>query len=459
MVELEQFFTIQISTDKRQATLVQNEKIPEEEWLEEKALLQFIKEHGVVYGLNETNITNFVTHRQNLTDPLVIANGKPPVNGQNAFLKAVQFDKKTSNSMGADDVNLKDVINIPSVLEGDKIGEKVAATKGENGLNVLGEEIVAKTGKDFKLRAGKNTRLKEQTIYSLISGQVSVENKLINVFPIYEVRGDLDLKTGNITFVGNVTVHGNVPTGFEIKADGDIRVTGTVEGALLEAGGSIFVGAGIVGQNKSIIKAKQNLQTTFINEGHVEVGGTIEVVQAILHSTCSAEKAIVCTRGKGNIVGGSLSANEFIHAKAIGNDMQTKTTLYIGLHESVVLKERELQTELAKSQEEFSKLGQLLKVYLNKEKQLGELQGKEKLLKLRVLHSFKETKDTIEIISEQLEEIKELMIDTDGGYIQVDNNLFPNVDVHFGKYRRKVLAKHQKTKITITDSEITISTL
>ncbi|WP_088105115.1 DUF342 domain-containing protein [Halalkalibacter urbisdiaboli] len=460
MIELDQFFSIQVATNKMEATLVQNEKWNEEDVLTKADLLHYIKEQGIINGIDEGALELFCSDENDIKEQQIIARGKPPVKGRDARLQSIQFEEKGTDTDTLDNINLKEFLEIPSVREGDKVGEKVKATNGTAGINIYGEEVPAKPGKDFKLRPGKNTRLdeEEQALYSLINGQISIEKKVIHVFPIYEVKGDLDLKTGNITFVGNVVIRGNVPTGYEVKADGDIRVTGTVEGAHLESGGSIFVGAGIVGQNKSLIKAKGDLLTTFINEGHVEAGGAIEVVQAILHSTCSAGTSIICTRGKGNIVGGSLSANECIRAKNIGNDMQTKTSIFVGLSEHIVTRERTLKQDLLKSQEELTKLSQLLKVYVAKEQQQGPLQGREKILKLRVQHSFQTTKEVIDLTEEQLAELKDIQTDSNKGFIKVEQAVFPNVDVNFGKYRRKLVMRHDKARISIIDSEINIST-
>ena len=73
----------------------------------------------------------------------------------------------------------------------------------------------------------------EMTImYAAIDGLFTLTGgETINVFPIYEVNGDVDYHTGNIDFVGTVVIRGNVLTGFRIRAAGDIRIVGGVEGA------------------------------------------------------------------------------------------------------------------------------------------------------------------------------------------------------------------------------------
>ena len=69
-------------------------------------------------------------------------------------------------------------------------------------------------------------------MYAAIDGLVTkTEKEKLNVFPVYEVNGDVDYNIGNIDFVGTVVIRGNILTGFRVKASGDIRVTGGIEGA------------------------------------------------------------------------------------------------------------------------------------------------------------------------------------------------------------------------------------
>ncbi|WP_227935831.1 DUF342 domain-containing protein [Alkalihalobacillus deserti] len=231
MSELEQFFEIQISSNKMVATIIQHGKIDEEMKLTKDTLLQFIKEHGITYGIDEMTVANLLTERKVMKSKVKIAFGQKPIKGKPAFIQPVIFQKKNREFQSNQNINLKDFLEIPSVSIGDKVGTKIKATAGQAGYNVYGEEIPAKPGKDFILRKGKNTRLdeEEQSLYSLIDGQISIDKYTIHVQSTYEINGDLSLTTGNISFVGNVNIRGSIPAGFEVEAGGDIRVSGTVE--------------------------------------------------------------------------------------------------------------------------------------------------------------------------------------------------------------------------------------
>src|SRR5690606_11485656 len=110
----------------------------------------------------------------------------------------------------------------------------------------------------------------------------------INVFPVYEVNGDVDYKVGNIDFNGTVVVRGSVLPGFRIRSNGDIRIIGTVEGAFLEAGGSIEVTEGVVGQNKGKLYAGRNVKCSFVQDAMITAGEDVLVAQSIMHSHIKA---------------------------------------------------------------------------------------------------------------------------------------------------------------------------
>ena len=176
------------------------------------------------------------------------------------------------------------------------------AKPGIPGTAVTGNEIPPKDGKEAHFKIGKNivVNAEKTAMYSAIDGLVTkTEKEKINVFPVYEVNGDVDYNVGNIDFVGTVVIRGNILTGFRVKASGDIRVTGGIEGAEVESDGSIEISGGIIGSNKGYVKAGHNVRCSFIQEGNVLAGEDIIVSQSIMHSNVRAGRNVKCTGAKG----------------------------------------------------------------------------------------------------------------------------------------------------------------
>lgn len=459
MIVLDDFFEIQTDKTKMKATIIQTVKLEPETKVTVEELKEFIKIHGIVFGIKEELLANIVSEEVDL--PVVVAEGLGPENGTHAFLRPILPEiENITNKEDLLKVDLKQVLNIPSVTHGQLIGEKVPATPGVPGRNIFGEEIPPKAGRDLKLRPGKNTRISEDglKLYSTIDGQMSVEPKVIHVYPVFEVNGDLDLKVGNIAFIGSVNIRGNVPDGFEIKAKGDIKIHGTVESATLISEGSIFVSAGIVGQGKGLLKAKGDLHTSFINQAIVEVEGDINVVQSILHSKVQAGGSVYCQKGKGNIVGGSISAGKNIVAKEVGNPHNTATSIYLGVNQDLLMKEKLYTDNLKKAEDDLQKLAILLK-NLNEKEKRQSLSANEKIMKLRVRNTISLSNETMLEAKEKLEDFKEIFSELGNAAITIERHIYPNVDVHFGKYRRKIITPHQYVKISLEDGEITIGSL
>ncbi|GAE29270.1 DUF342 domain-containing protein [Alkalihalobacillus hemicellulosilyticus] len=459
MVDVAEFYEVIVSKDKMNATIRQVEKRNEDDKVTAEDLKRLLYDHDVVYGIDES-VLNLFVNTPIISQELVVAKGKAPKDGHNAYLKPISFSEKAKDIESYENIDMRDVVNIPTVEIGEKVGEKIQATLGEDGININNEQVPAKPGRDFKLAKGKNTKISEDELelYSLINGQISVDKYTVHVHPTYEIKGDLSMKTGNVDFVGNVIINGNVPAGYSVNAVGDIRVTGTVEAATLTSGGSIFIGSGVVGQHKSYLEAEKDIKTAFINEGTVKAGGIVEVTQTILHSQVTSGKMVICNRGRGLIVGGSISAIETIKAKEIGNDMHTQTDLFIGLTKDTIDEHKALEKEMSEINDSLKKLTQLLRTFLTKEKQNGTLEGRDKQTKLKVLRSYQENNEKKQKIQERYAELEDMIAKEGTGHVMAEKKMYGNVSVHFGKYKRTLRSNYSRPTVKMEDSEIKIIT-
>lgn len=462
MEQLKEYIKINVSRDKMKASISQIKTLTDEIFVTKQDIMHLLEEENIVYGIDEEAVER-IAKKMNIEKMIdgatVVAKGLNPEKGKDAYLLPLQFTKERKIDENELYVDLKQVVEIPNVTQGQLVGEKIPATEGVPGKNVHGEEVPPKPGKDFILRKGKNTRIEDLKIYAIVDGQVCIERKVIHVLPVYEVKGDVDMSVGNIDFVGNVVIKGNVLTGFEVKAKGDIRVYGTVEGAKLEAGGSIYIQAGIVAQKGGLIKAKNDLHSSFINQANIEVDGNVYVTQGILHSKCEVGGSIFCTRGKGTIVGGEISVGNDIDVNELGNAMGTPTAIFVGTQKKLLDKEKVLTNTLENSKEELVKIEKLRKAFELKEKKGIPLTQKERISKLRIRSSILLLNEKIRQATEDLQELKEQLGAPQYGNIKVRRYMYPNVNISFGKYSRKITKKYQNVKIEFIDKEISILTI
>ncbi|WP_411787917.1 FapA family protein [Halobacillus rhizosphaerae] len=270
---------------------------------------------------------------------------------------------------------------------------------------------------------------------------------------MFKVPGDLNLKTGNLDFVGSIEINGNVPSGFHLKADGDIKILGMVEGAEIIAGGSVYVGEGVSGLGKAVIQAGLDIRVGYINQAAIEAGQNLFVENSILHSHCVAKDSIYCQ--KGNIIGGTLSAGVRIEAKDIGNRMSTPTGLYLGVNKKVEEKVKKFTQLKNQKLEEKSKLHKLGEMLINKINQ-GENRIKDKITLLRQKNSLSSVEEEIEDLTSTLSAMDAVMGEVQGASVEVSGTLFANTNLGFGRYQYKVMETKQKVIAILEEGEIVI---
>ncbi|MFB5660541.1 DUF342 domain-containing protein [Alteribacillus sp. HJP-4] len=452
--KIQDYFEIEITPDFQKAVLTTVASLESNTaWTREDWIL-FLEEYGVRFGIVEAVLEKIVPSPHETAFPIIIARGVEPIRGRDAYMRS-SFSK-SSNQTSEGDVDLKAVIDIPMVSQGDLAGEKVEATPGTKGKTIDGKTVDAAPGKDFSLYPGENTRVEGRKLFAVASGQISVHKRTIHVYPLYEINGDVGMKTGNITFTGNVTVKGNVLSGFSVKAEGDIRISGTVEGAFLEAGGSIHIGAGVTAQHKGSVTAGKDVVTTFINEAYVKAGGLIQVKQMIMHSYCESGDSIICNAGKGQVVGGSISAVHKIHVKEAGNIMNTPTSFYIGLSKHYLDQQKHLTNILRKANEELKKLDALVQALAKKADQ-KPLSSKERIMKLRARNTIEMWKKRAKEAMEEVDEWKEVSENEEKGIVWIDHTVHSNVDFHFGKYTRKLNTAYKNVSLYFENGEVALN--
>jgi len=456
---------VHVSPDKLEAaiTLKTDETVPENLSITENDLYEILTQKGITYGIRQDVVRDICAQPLKYANARIpVAFGVPPVDGIDGRIEYPWLDsvRKESGPKELEDgrVDYYDVTTIPNVVKGQLIARKHPATAGTPGKAVTGEPIAPKAGKEAILKPGKNVVLNQERtmMYAAIDGQVSFTDKdKVNVFPLFEVNGDVDFGVGNIDFVGSVVIRGNVLSGFRVKASGDIRVTGSVEGAELEAGGSIEIKNGIVAQGKGSIVAGHNVHTSFIQNANVTAGNQVIVTQSIMFSTVRAGKHIICNGPKGIIIGGLLQAGEKIVGRVFGNTNSTPTLLEVGvkpeLRQELVNIQKELQhiyENLRKTDQGLAVINQILQV--NRDLPPDKRVMQVKLTNTRLVLE-KEAKD-LEARKKELE--KELEGDAPAA-IEVYHTMYPGIKMTFGKYVHFVKNEYGRTKFIVMNGEIT----
>jgi uncharacterized protein (DUF342 family) len=382
-------------------------------------------------------------------EAILVAEGLKPQNGRDAgTIFNFEVDKSKVHLREASDgkVNFRELGLIQNVVQGQPLARRQPPEIGKPGRTVTGKMIPARSGKDMPPPLGRNVHLSDDgtTILADINGQVTYISGKINVEEIFEVQGDVSVKTGDIMFLGNVIILGNVEDGYSVKASGNIEIRGNVGKATIVAEGDIVIHQGINAKSGGSIYAGKNLWAKFIENATVEVGENLIVSEGLINSTVVANKKIICQGRRAAIVGGRYRACEEINAKTLGSPVGgAETLLEVGYDPKSKEKSDQLQAKAAKLKKQLDNYDKNIAT-LNALKQRKELsEEKEAILQDMIL----QREDLLAEIKSIAKDIQAINVYLNGlkakGRISASGRIYPGVKITIKDTKEDI---HNETK-------------
>lgn len=330
----------------------------------------FLDSLGIKYGLDNELVKKLVSEKMYMK-VVQIAFGKDVVHGKSGSVKNLFSKAKNHINIKEDingNVNYKELNMIQSIHKGDTICEITLPTDGIDGITVTGETIKAREGKYPVVPAGKNTEFTEDKtlLIAKIDGEIVYEDNKFIVRNLLTIDNDVDNAVGNIDFTGDVLIKGDVREGYSVKAEGDVRITGTVEGATVIVGGNLNIDRGMTGGNKGKIEVQGTLKCKYLENCVVYAKEGIEADQ-IMYCTLSTDKNVVVKGKKGSVTGGKIIAGGKVDAAVIGTPANNtlKTEIVLGVIPHLIQLEKELKLQLEEEQAKILKMTQDI-TYINK---------------------------------------------------------------------------------------------
>ena len=256
---------VRISADEMEAFLLLPPPQPGEPYTKEE-VMAFIQKSRVNHGVDEAAVERMINGRI-FGREVRIAKGTKPIDGQDGFYQ-YNFNMDLNNKPTVREdgsVDYWSIHTIEMVEEGQVIATYTDPIDGVDGVAVTGRPVLAKRGRPQPPLSGKGfSRSADNHTYTAdITGKIEMKNDRIQILSVYEVSGDVDVRTGNIDFRGDVIVHGNVSVGAVVKATGSITIDGLCEACTIEAGKDIVLRGGVLGAYKAVIRSKGNIHAKF----------------------------------------------------------------------------------------------------------------------------------------------------------------------------------------------------
>ena len=415
-------------------------------------------------------INGYLKDKKDNFELIKIAQGRPPKNGQDAKIEFF-FDKDVGPGKIKEDgsIDFREIERGDTTKENQLVAVKYLPKEGTSGVTVTGNELPANNGKDKILEGLNNIRIVKQKekllYYSAIEGIVDLVGDYgISVNKNFEIDGNLDYKTGNISFAGNVHIKGSVQPGFNVVAEGDVLIDGSVSNkSAVHSGGNIIIKEGIHGKDELYMKAKGSVTVPFIHGANIEADGDVIVQEYIINSVVKTKGSVYTPSlnekavGKGMIMNSEIYALKSVIAKKIGSEVAGNTKIISGIDTKFETNVKKMQSNLQMCDQGIKRLTESLRVGYNDVEKLKLLLKKlhpsrqkpiiEMFKKLNELVKFRKViSGKITSLQNQVEEIPF------GVEIIVRNTIFPNVLIQIGNQKIKTESELNRVKYSLHDN-------
>ncbi len=278
----------------------------------------------------------------------LVAEGEAPVEAEDGYF-AWAPELKAKLEQPADDaqVNYFAMNAIISVAAGNRVGQLIAPTDGQAGVNVFGGKVSPRRTKGTPVRLGPGLKLASADSSEVLAetdGRIAEEQGKVRLYEVLDVPGDVSFESGSIDAVVDVAVHGSIRANFTVKTQKGLTVERLVEPSEVEAGGDISIRGGVFGrEDYGYLKGGGDVAANFFNDTRVKAGGTLRFEKEILNSQIRAGRHVIGERG--TIIGGDVRAVEGLEAEVIGSEADVTTCIMVGTDINVLRRVRRMETE------------------------------------------------------------------------------------------------------------------
>lgn len=202
---------------------------------------------GLTYGLRLGELTEEMLQAPQGSFDLAL--GTPAKPGSDAAIKFVFQDDPRDVDLDAIRVDHYELHGTSGVSQGAVLAVKEPARPGEPGRDVYGQVIHPQPVRDAEIKVGEGAELSADGLQAIaaVAGLPYLQGGVIRVREVFELAGDADVSTGNITMDGDIIIRGNVLENVKVQSNsGSITVHGLVSGATLRTRGSITVVRNVV---------------------------------------------------------------------------------------------------------------------------------------------------------------------------------------------------------------------
>ena len=451
--------SVRVSDDNSKAFITLTEPKGEGKPVSVQLIMDALNSFGVVHGINENTINALVKHpKYNWQE--TVAEATFPVKGDDAkiiYLFTITSEAKPKELPNGS-VDFKNLDLVKNVRVGDVLCTKTPATEGVPGTSVMGAVLEPKPGKNVQIPAGQNTVLSEDGLQltAKIDGQVDLIKNRVTVLNVFDIKENIDYKTGNIDFVGNINVGGDVSAGFSVRAEGNVYIKGTVDGGVVEAGGNITVVNGINGQANGKVVCGGSLSCKYLQNANVEVGKNLETTSCI-NSVARVGENVKFYGAKAVLLSSRIVAGQSVEAFNIGSPgSKVGNIIEVGVNPRTTERAAQITNEINLLDKNIESVERIITLFNQLEEQ-NRLPEEKKVERVKLMTTLKHSQQKLHQLELEKDEIEQKLKSVGSGTVKALGTAFAGTVIAIGADKKQLVTDYQFTQFTRNQDGIQIS--
>lgn len=451
---------VKVSSDRMRAAVALTPPKNGGKHITAKQVEEAVKDQGIKVGINET-VFDTIEKLQRYEKDVAVAGGIAAVDGEDgSVIDNFERNQQLRPTVTEDgSVDFKDLSVVTNINKGAIICKIIPPGKATPGMDVYGDPIEGRDGRESIPPQGRNTELAADGTQLVAScdGNLVCVNGRFQVDDVLHINGNIDNEVGNIDFCGKIIVEGDVCEGFSLKSRKSIEIRGNVEGASVIAKEDIVVKKGMNGMNRGILQAGGDIRCKFLENCTIMAGGSV-FTESAMNSVIQAEDKLVVDGRRSVLVGGTYTAKNVIEAKVVGSEAHVPTTIVMGISPEKLTKFKQISEELAQLVKELTTLT-LDIAYLEDRETRGRPMAGDRMTQLMEKRKLK-TKNLFKTgqLNKEFKEIQEGMESSKSCHLSC-KQIFPPTQIMIGNVNYTVREMEKSKLFYLDEGEIRMGML
>ena len=381
-----------------------------------------IKKLNIKTPYSNKEITK-VLEKKIYNKPFLIIKIETFIEGSDAYFEEV-FRKENSNEeiKAIPPSHYKEIF---LVKKDQLIVVKHSPEDGKTGVDLFGNKIMGEKGRDIDLRTGKNTYIKNNSLFSKTDGCVYRINENQWVVEQTLILYEIDNKFAKIEHNGTLIVKKSIVNSKPIHVSKDLIVGESITNTSVKAGNNIIVELGIIGRSNNVIESETgNLKAKYIQNVTVLVSKKITVEEIINSCSLICGDEINFSANKGSIWGGDIKVKNQITVYNLGSLGGLQTNVQMGFPYDYMLKMRKFDVEIKDKKNKIKNLNLIRQKNILKEDVL-----------LNIDEKLKDLRERLYDLKDEMDDYRHSFIrnfnPNDRGRVKILSNFYAKVDLHF----------------------------